>query len=66
MARCVSPHTAGANRLKGGGWPPEKDELMMSKRPKRSKKFPWPGEATDRARGHMSVLSGGKALGDGD
>lgn len=52
----------GTNRFKGRGWPPEKDEVMMSNSPKRRKKFPLPGEAADPERGHMSGLSRGKVL----
>ena len=66
MAKCVSKHSAGANRLKGGGWPLERDELMMSKNPKRSTKFPWPGEAADRAREHISGLSEARLWGMGE
>lgn len=48
------------NLLKGGGWPPDKDELMMTKSPMR-RKFPWPEEATDRARWHIFGMCTSKA-----
>lgn len=65
MARWVSPQSAGANLLKGGGWLPEKDELVISKSPKRKNKLPRPGGATVREKGHMSGRSRGKAQGYG-
>lgn len=63
MAKCVSPDSAGVYRWKGGGWPPQKAELVISKSPKMRNRFPRPGDAADRARGHISGLSTGGGLG---